>query len=96
MPEQHHLGQMVATNAISPIFADNGATESMSQTTTHYDLDSLLKLINSWGAKEVAHSGRTLLDHLFGVHNLLAEWGAAPKLCLAGLFHSIYGTALPQ
>ncbi len=40
----------------------------------------------------VSHSNRTLLDHLIGTHNLLQSWGAAESVCLAGLFHSVYGT----
>lgn len=43
-------------------------------------------------AHQTAHSGHTLLAHLTGVHQLLARWGAARPLQLAGLFHSVYGT----
>lgn len=28
-----------------------------------------------------------------GCHDLLERWGAAPSLCRAGAFHSVYGTA---
>jgi hypothetical protein len=38
------------------------------------------------------HSGRTLYDHLLGTHKLLVEWGRDEATCLAGLFHSIYGS----
>ena len=38
------------------------------------------------------HSGRTLYDHLVGTYKLLVEWGRAETTCLAGLFHSIYGS----
>jgi hypothetical protein len=41
---------------------------------------------------EVGHSGRTLLDHLLGTRALLEAWGQREALCLAGLFHSVYGT----
>jgi hypothetical protein len=41
---------------------------------------------------DVKHSGRTLFDHLVGTHALLAKRGAPEYVCLAGLFHSIYGT----
>jgi len=44
------------------------------------------------GAHHAAHSGHTLWAHLAGVHDLLARWGAARPLQLAGLFHSVYGT----
>jgi hypothetical protein len=49
-------------------------------------------LLNSCGAGQAPHSGRTLLDHLVGTYQLLANWGCPPHVCLAGLFHSIYGT----
>ena len=40
----------------------------------------------------VGHSGRTLLHHLCGTYELLEAWGNPEPVCLAGLFHSIYGT----
>jgi hypothetical protein len=40
----------------------------------------------------VKHSGRTFFEHLAGVHDLLQRYGAPGYVCLAGLFHSIYGT----
>lgn len=51
-----------------------------------------LKFLLLAGADKYAHTGSTLLDHLTGVHELLADWGAAPSICEAGLFHSVYGT----
>ncbi len=44
------------------------------------------------GADGYRHSGGTLLDHLTGVYELLADWGADAPVCWAGLFHSVYGT----
>jgi SM-20-related protein len=44
------------------------------------------------GAKEVTHSGRTLWDHLKGTYDILCKWGEPEHVCIAGLFHSIYGT----
>jgi hypothetical protein len=44
-------------------------------------------------AHDVPHSGRTLLAHLKGTHDLLADWGAPEHVRVAGLFHSIYGTS---
>jgi hypothetical protein len=41
---------------------------------------------------DVRHSGRTLFEHLKGTHDLLQRRDAADYVCLAGLFHSIYGT----
>jgi hypothetical protein len=40
----------------------------------------------------VKHSGRTLFDHLVGTYALLRKQNAPEYVCLAGLFHSIYGT----
>ena len=44
------------------------------------------------GCDKAKHSGKTLLDHLKGVHDLLRDWGNSEDVCNAGLFHSIYGT----
>jgi len=49
-------------------------------------------LLEQLGARRTSHSRRTLLDHLQGTHDLLVEWGNEPDICVAGLFHSIYGT----
>jgi Domain of unknown function (DUF6817) len=40
----------------------------------------------------VRHSGREFYEHLRGVYDILAERGNPEYVCLAGLFHSIYGT----
>jgi len=45
-------------------------------------------------AAGLPHSGRSLLDHLVGTHDLLQQWGNPEPVCLAGLFHSIYGTQI--
>jgi hypothetical protein len=44
------------------------------------------------GTRGTAHTGRSLFDHLKGVHDLLRDWDNSEEVCLAGLFHSIYGT----
>jgi hypothetical protein len=44
------------------------------------------------GADDVGHSGRKLYTHLRNTHDLLESWGAPEYVCLAGLFHSVYGT----
>ena len=51
-----------------------------------------LELLRAAAADRTPHSGRTLLDHLRGTHDLLTAWGNPEPVCLAGLFHSIYGT----
>ena len=42
---------------------------------------------------EVRHSGRDFYTHLKGTHDLLRAWKNPEPVCLAGLFHSIYGTS---
>lgn len=49
-------------------------------------------LLISLRANEARHSGRDLLTHLRGTHDLLAAWGCPDDVCTGGLFHSIYGT----
>lgn len=51
-----------------------------------------LALLHALSADRSGHSGRTLLDHLVGTHDLLEAWGNPSDTCVAGLFHSIYGT----
>ena len=51
-----------------------------------------LDLLRRYHADATEHSGRRLIDHLQGVHALLEAWGDPADTCLAGLFHSIYGT----
>lgn len=59
-----------------------------------------LKRFTDWlcdlGVDAVPHTKKTYLGHLVAVHNKLAEWGCPEDVCLAGLFHSIYGTELFQ
>ena len=49
-------------------------------------------LLEELGAHRTSHSRRTLMAHLQGTWDLLAEWGNPPDVCVAGLFHSVYGT----
>ena len=51
-----------------------------------------LDLLRDLGTHAHAHTGRTLFDHLLGTARLLESWGNPPEVCLAGLYHSIYGT----
>ncbi len=53
----------------------------------------LLELLTRLGTGGQHHQGkRTLLEHLCGTYKLLHEWHNTPSVCVAGLFHSIYGT----
>jgi hypothetical protein len=60
-----------------------------------YTMDRLTAgkaLLTSLGGGSVRHSGKTLFNHLLATHDLLKAWEAPESLCLAGLFHSVYGT----
>jgi hypothetical protein len=49
-------------------------------------------LVEHLHVQEVRHTGRSFFEHLKGTHDLLRDWGNPEPVCLAGLFHSIYGT----
>jgi len=49
-------------------------------------------LLRDTGAAEIPHPGGTLFAHLRRVRDLLASWGAAEDVRLAGLCHATYGT----
>lgn len=52
-------------------------------------LDNLEKLL---GEDKFSHTSKTLLEHLKETSRLLEQWNAPDYICLAGLYHSIYGT----
>ena len=43
-------------------------------------------------AKGMEHSGGSLISHLVGTYELLRSWHATADVCLAGLYHSVFGT----
>lgn len=51
-----------------------------------------IKLLDRVPVKGIEHFGRTLEEHLIGTHDLLDQWQNTESVCLAGLFHSVYGT----
>lgn len=51
-----------------------------------------IDLLDSLETRDIRHFGRPLKDHLVGTHDLLEQWECGHELCLAGLFHSVYGT----
>jgi hypothetical protein len=51
----------------------------------------MLELLDTLGVNQPRPGGRPLVEHLEGTRALLASMGSAPEVCLAGLFHSIYG-----
>jgi uncharacterized protein (TIGR02466 family) len=42
--------------------------------------------------KNIKHSNEFFINHLIGVYNILKQINQKEDVCLAGLFHSIYGT----
>jgi len=44
------------------------------------------------GVGELAHLNGSLETHLRGTESLLRSWGACESLCVAGLYHAVYGT----
>jgi (p)ppGpp synthase/HD superfamily hydrolase len=56
--------------------------------------ESKINFLENINANDKSHSGKTLIDHLVGVHDILKEWDAPQYLQDAGLFHSVYGTAV--
>jgi len=55
-----------------------------------------LKLLRKQKADDHYHSNRCLLDHLTGTYDLLIQWDNPEDVCVAGLFHSIYGVETQQ
>ena len=55
----------------------------------------LVDYLKEIGCGHQQHSGnRSLLHHLVGVSLILSERECSDALCIAGLFHSIYGTSV--
>ena len=44
------------------------------------------------GARDQRHFHGSLADHLAGTRAILESWGNTRDVCLAGLFHAVYGT----
>lgn len=44
------------------------------------------------GAHKVAHQDQTLMDHMARVCAILQDMKASEQVCIAGLFHGVYGT----
>jgi hypothetical protein len=56
------------------------------------NIGPLLRFLRSAAAHETDHSGEDLLKHLTNTYRILRRWGCPKYLCVAGLFHSVYGT----
>jgi len=48
--------------------------------------------LRTLGAEEFAHVDGTLERHLHGTERLLRSWGNREAVCIAGLYHAVYGT----
>lgn len=55
-----------------------------------YNNDAIEFLRNR--ASDIPHSNTTLFNHLYGTYKILKSHGADDTTCLAGLYHSVYGT----
>jgi hypothetical protein len=56
------------------------------------DVKKLTEFLRSIGAEGNEHAGKTYIAHVTKVFQDLKEWGCGEAVCLAGIFHSIYGT----
>jgi hypothetical protein len=56
------------------------------------DLKQFIEFLRGLGVEGIAHTGKTYLAHVVNVYRLMQSAGCTEELCLAGLFHSIYGT----
>jgi hypothetical protein len=55
-------------------------------------VDKLFAQLQVLGAGEVGHVNGSLVAHLRGTEKMLRDWGACEPLCVAGLYHAVYGT----
>ena len=51
-----------------------------------------IKLLDRLPVMDMQHFGRPFKEHLIGTYDLLDQWQNSSAVCLAGLFHSVYGT----
>jgi hypothetical protein len=64
---------------------------SVAHNTDVQGLEKVAELLKE-RTTGIRHSGRDFYEHLTGVYGILKERGNPEYVCLAGLFHSIYGT----
>lgn len=62
------------------------------EVSAKHNIGSMLRFLRSAAAHEMVHSGKNLLKHLTNTYRILRRWGCPEYLCIAGLFHSVYGT----
>ena len=56
------------------------------------DIEKTLTRLHELGADKVDHLNGDLAAHLKGTFDVLARWGNREHVCLAGLYHAVYGT----
>lgn len=56
------------------------------------DIKPYTDFLQSLGTMDVPHTGEGFFAHLVAVYRDLKSWNCDDEVCLAGLFHSIYGT----
>ena len=83
-PRLRAIGSSFTWLAIDTEKPSNGAfvdDESVDRFCVTGEIDErYLSLLHASGADKLAHSGRTLLDHLVGTYRLLKDWGNAKFL----------------
>jgi hypothetical protein len=61
----------------------------MSNTNTEYQ--KLINFLFDKNCHNIKHSHSNFLNHLVGTFNILKKWKQPEHLCIAGMFHNIYG-----
>jgi len=64
----------------------------MSQPLTSDRVASAFEQLKALGAGDFAHLNGSLAEHLRHTEALLRQWGNRDAVCLAGLYHAVYGT----
>lgn len=54
--------------------------------------ENKFRALKDLGVGEFAHLNGSLEEHLLGTYKLLAAWKNTQFVCLAGLYHAVYGT----
>jgi aspartyl/asparaginyl beta-hydroxylase (cupin superfamily) len=73
--------------------ATAGRPDGEQGTGHDQTVEAVISFLDSEGAAGLAHAGgRPLLDHLVGTYEIVRRWDQPPRLQLAALIHSVYGT----
>lgn len=72
--------------------SDESSLQEIDFMQSDLERSERTKLLDRLPIKDIEHLGRPLREHLIGTHDLLDRWQNSEAVCLAGLFHSIYGT----